>query len=139
MKTARFIGELDLRHRKEPIDGKWFKTLATFSYYSESGGWYLVPKWTNTDFASIPKGLRWLISRVGWHSQPAVLHDWLCAEKVVSRKEADRLFKESLKVALREYIDLATGMKKIWRKKGWAKLRIMHLGVRSYSIATFKK
>lgn len=134
-----FEGELDLRHRKEPIDGKWFKTLAEFSYYAEDGSWYRVPRWTNTDFASIPKPMRIFISRVGWHSQPAVFHDWLCAEKKVSRRKADKLFKESLKVALREYINLASGIKRLWRKKGWAKLGFMYFGVRAFSIATFKK
>jgi hypothetical protein len=135
----RFEGDLDLRHRKEPEDGKWFTLLAPFSYYSENGDWYLVPKWTNTDFASIPKPLRMFISRVGWHSQPAVFHDWLCAKKIVDRRKADKLFKESLKVALKEYISFASGIKRLWRKKGWIKLRTMYAGVRTYSIATFKR
>lgn len=136
---ALFVGELDLRHRKEPVDGKWFTLLAEFSYWALSGRIYRVPQWTNTDFASIPKFFRGVISRVGWHSQPAVLHDWLCAENIMSRKHADELFNESLKVALTEYINLASGMKKLWRRKGWIKLRTLYIGVRGYSIVTLKR
>lgn len=121
--TARFEGYLDLRHRDEPVDGKWFKTLTTFSYYSKNGEWYLIPRGVNTDFASIPRAFRWLIPRSGRHTKSCVFHDWLCEFKIVSRKKADRLLLESLKIS----------------KNGFLKRRFMYFGVRSYSILTFKK
>ncbi len=120
---ARFEGELDTRHLDEPIGGKWFMTLAPLAYIAENGQRYDIPIFTYTDFASVPKGLRWLISRIGKQSKPSVLHDWLCDSYKVSRKEADKLFLEAMKT----------------RKVGWLKRRTMYFGVRSYSILTFKK
>ena len=134
-----FLGSLDLRHLDEPIDGKWFTTLEVFSYCSKAGYWYAVPRWTLTDFASIPKPMRAFVSRVGWHSMPSVLHDWLCEKKIVPRPEADRLYRESLEVKLREFINMATGFKKLWRRKGWVKLKTLSFGVKSYTFITRKK
>ncbi len=121
---ARFEGELDTRHLKEPIDKtKWFKTIAPFAYVSEDGTRYDIPVGTYTDFASIPVAFRWLISRFGRHSPAALLHDWLTKWKIVSRKKADMLLREAFQVL---------------SVKKW-KSRIMYFGVRAYSIATFKK
>ncbi len=121
--TARFEGELDLRHLKEPIDGKWFKTLDSFWYISEDNVGYQVPRGVHTDFASIPRVFRGLISRTGRHGKAAVLHDYLCGYYKVTRKEADKIFLEAMKT-----LDV-----------GWLKRRTMFLGVRAYSIVTFKK
>ena len=116
-----FQGELDLRHRNEPVDGKWFKTLAPFWYISKSGKKYHVPVDTNTDFASIPRFFRRVISRTGRHDRAAVLHDYLCESGIVPRKEADKVFMEAMKHL----------------KVNWLKRRIMYTGVRAYSIAIF--
>ncbi len=122
--TARFIGELDVRHLKEPVDKtKWFKTIAPISYVSESGSRYNIPVGTATDFASIPPPLRWLISRFGRHSPAALLHDWLCKYHIVSRKEADRLLLEASR---------ALSVKR-WRRG------LLYFGVRVYSIVTMRK
>lgn len=120
-----FKGELDLRHRDKPVDGKWFKTLQMLYYIAKDGTLYTIPKWINTDFASVPLGLRWLIPRVGKHDKAAVLHDWLCEFKIVDRKKADKLFLESMKTL----------------KVNFIKRRAMYAGVRSYSmtIGKFKK
>ncbi len=118
-----FEGNLDTRLRKHPIDGKWHKLLEPFSYTAKNGIKYVVPKGVNTDFASIPRGMRWLIPRVGYHAMAAVLHDWLCEFKIVKRKEADRLFLEAMEHS----------------KVNWFKRRFMHFGVRAYSIMTRKK
>jgi hypothetical protein len=120
---ARFEGELDLRHLDVPVGKKWFMTLKALVYVAESGRRYCIQRGTYTDFASIPKLFRSFISRIGRCSKPSVLHDWLCEFKIVSRKEADRLFLESMKT----------------KKVGWLKRRTMYAGVRAYSIATFKK
>ena len=121
--SAKFVGELILRYRDVPVDGKWFQVWESFGYYAESKEIYRIPENTNTDFATIPKGFRWMISRVGKYGKAAVLHDWLCEYKIVSRKKADKLFLEAMKVC---------GV-------GWFKRRTMYMGVRTYSIVTFKK
>jgi len=120
---GRFEGYLILKFRDEPVDGKWFVVDREFSYISNIGSIWRVPKGTNTDFASIPRGFRWLISRVGKYGMCAVFHDWLCESGVVARKKADKLFLESME------------------NKGvnWFRRRLMYFGVRAYSIITFKK
>ncbi len=121
--NARFVGELDLRYLDEPIDGKWFITLNSFSYIDNLELRYTIPKGVKTDFASIPRTFRFLISRFGRHGKSAVFHDWLCEFKIVNRKKADRLFLESMKVL---------GV-------GWLKRRTMYTAVRAYSIVSRKK
>jgi hypothetical protein len=120
---ARFEGELDLRHLDVPVGKKWFMVLKPLVYVAESGMKYCIPRGIYTDFASIPKLFRSIISRVGRISKPAVLHDWLCSRKIVNRKEADKLLKEAM----------------ITQNVGWLKRRIAYRSVRIYSIATFKK
>lgn len=120
---AEFEGTLDLRFRKHPIQGKWFITLSTFSYYSKDKEKYTIPVNTNTDFASIPRIFRGIISRSGNHTMSAVFHDWLCEYNIVARKKADKLFLESLEIS---------GV-------GWIKRRMMYMGVRAYSIIMFKR
>jgi hypothetical protein len=121
MKTG-FEGDLLVKLRKYPIDGKWFRLYWSFKYAAKNGNVYVVPAGINTDFASIPRGMRWLIPRVGDHGMAAVLHDWLCEFKIVKRKEADRLFLEAME----------------YSKVNWFKRRFMYFGVRAYSVVTFK-
>ncbi len=75
----RFEGELKLRFLDEPVDGKWFCTLNGFSYYCASGYSFYVCEGTYTDFASVPKPLRGIVSQVGKFGKAAVLHDYLCS------------------------------------------------------------
>lgn len=125
---ARFEGILRLDFLDESVDGKWFETVFSFKYFTNEAypllaGFCIVPKGTKTDFASVPRGFRWLISRVGKYGKAAVLHDYLCGLEGFPRKEADQIFLEAMK---------ALGV-------GWFKRRTMYFGVRSYSILTFKK
>lgn len=120
---ARFEGHLILKYLDESVDGKWFETYSVFVYNSEDGKQIIVPNYINTDFASIPRAFRWMITRVGKYGKAAVLHDYLCEYKIVPRKKADKLFLEAMKVL---------GV-------GWLKRRTMYFGVRAYSITTFKK
>lgn len=118
-----FEGDLITKLRKYPVDGKMFKLHQPFTYYSKDGGVYEIPKGINTDFASIPRGLRWLISRVGDHGMAAVFHDWLCEYKIVARKKADKLFLEAMTTS------------EVSKLKRWT----MYFSVRAYSILAFKK
>ena len=121
--SGRFIGDLILRFRKYPVDGKWFELERSFLYIAKDGTKYDIPIGINTDFATIPRGIRWLIPRVGNHGMAAVMHDWLCEKHIVSRKKADKLFLEAMTIS---------GV-------GWLKRRVMYFGVRSYSIISMKK
>lgn len=120
--SNKFTGKLSLDFLDEPVDGNWFQIIYSFSYISENGIIYEIPAGTFTDFAST-KWFRSFIPQVGRYGKAAVLHDYLCACKYVSRKRADKLFLEAMKLL----------------NVGWVKRRIMYIGVRSYSIATFKK
>jgi len=119
---AKFEGELILRYLDKPIDGKWFEVYKEFFYESKNIS-AVIPKGTKTDFASVPRGFRWMISRVGKYGKAAVLHDYLCELEGFARKDADQIFLEAMKVL---------GV-------GWFKRRIMYFGVRSYSVLTRKK
>ena len=122
--TARFEDRLlNVDVLKEPVDGKYFRSTHTFDYTDETGEVYPIPANVNTDFGTVPRGLRWFVPRIGKYNYACYLHDWLCEYKIVSRKKADELFREAMKVC---------GLKKI--KRG-----IRYFGVRIYSILTFKK
>ncbi|TLD84099.1 DUF1353 domain-containing protein [Helicobacter sp. MIT 11-5569] len=60
----------------------------------------VVPKGFNTDFGSVPQLFQSLVSPVGNATKAYVVHDFLCvlsADKRLSRKEADEIFKAALK------------------------------------------
>ncbi|MEM9705152.1 MAG: DUF1353 domain-containing protein [Pseudomonadota bacterium] len=61
----------------------------------------LAPPQYETDFASIPSGVRWLISPFGRHAEAAVIHDWLYATgrpgSKLGRLHADQIFREAMK------------------------------------------
>ncbi len=120
---AKFEGTLRVDVLKKPVGKKWFKSTRPLRYISESGKIYSIPSSVPTDFGTVPRGLRWLVPRIGLYNYATYFHDWLCEDHIVSRKEADRLFLEAQK---------ACGL-------GWFKRRLRYFGVRSYSIMTFKK
>ncbi len=112
---------------------KWFKTYKWFELH-ESFGFYwdkseterilfTVPKGFQTDFASIPKPFRVILSPIGRHGKAAVLHDYLCEYGLISRKEVDMVFLEAMKV----------------KDVGWLKRRFMYRGVRTFSVVTRAK
>lgn len=59
-----------------------------------------VPVGEETDFASIPGPIQWLLPKSGRYTKAAVLHDYLCKKgpKIrVSRKDADGLFRRCMR------------------------------------------
>lgn len=122
MRTG-FSGSLVLIHRDEPVNKKWFTTFMSFSYVSKDSTLYIIPAGVDTDFASIPRIFRQILSRTGKHGRAAVLHDYLCEYKIVPRKKADKIFLEAMETL----------------KVNWFKRKLMYRAVRAYSIATFKK
>ena len=70
-------------------------------YSSERFGRIVVPAGFDTDLASIPQGAQSFISKVGKHTAPSVVHDWLYVSaperNEATRKRADQIFLEAMK------------------------------------------
>ena len=118
-----FHTPLSLVFMNKPIDGKWFLVGSGLEYTAKDGELYRVLIGVRTDFASIPRGLRWLIPRIGLHGKAAVLHDYLCEYKVIPRKEADKIFLEAME---------SLGV-------GWLKRYTMYRAVAAYTLVSRKK
>src|SRR5438045_305382 len=56
-----------------------------------------VPVGFVTDFASVPAAFTWLVPRYGVYTKAAVLHDFLCDGALVSRADADGIFRRSMR------------------------------------------
>lgn len=74
-----------------------------FDYYREEDNDEVikVPSGFESDFASVPFVFRAIVSPIGRHSKPAVLHDYLCElyhQGKVSRDYCDEVFNEAMKV-----------------------------------------
>lgn len=70
---------------------KWYRLKAPLLYDD-----FIVPVGFKTDLATIPKQLTWIFKPNGKYARASVLHDFLYDKKVVSRKEADIIFKEAM-------------------------------------------
>jgi hypothetical protein len=75
----------------------------------------LVPEGTETDFASVPRGLWNLFPPDGSYTAAAVIHDCLYRKAVVPRSVADAVFLEAMRVA-------GTGV--VSRTVIWASVRV---------------
>lgn len=58
---------------------------------------FTVPAGFITDLASVPRIFTWLIPNYGKYTKAAVLHDYLCATKVINRSDADGLFRRTMR------------------------------------------
>ena len=63
-----------------------------------SGKEIVAPEGFITDFASIPRLLWSIYSPFDTYLQAAVIHDWLYWEQTQTRKRADQIFTEGMKV-----------------------------------------
>lgn len=70
--------------------------IRTYEYVSKAGVRFTVPAGFLTDLASIPRPCRSFAPSVVHSARAAVLHDYLYATHLVSRREADELFFEAL-------------------------------------------
>lgn len=68
-----------------------------------------------TDFASVPRALVWLIPRYGNFTCAAILHDYLCQSAVVTRADADGIFRRALN-------ELGVSVPRRWMM--WAAVRL---------------
>lgn len=88
---AQFLSDLDVR-----VIVQGYRLLSPLRYYSAVlGREIVVPDGFVTDFASIPRIGRILISGHGNDRWAAVIHDYLYSEKF-DRKMADAIFLEAL-------------------------------------------
>ena len=72
--------------------GYFVLTRPLVIHFGEGQDRLVVPAGFVTDFASIPRRFRGLVSKLGPHLCPAIVHDYLYYEKPCSRPEADRVF-----------------------------------------------
>ncbi len=56
-----------------------------------------VPAGFRTDLASVPRIFFWLFPSYGAYTKAAILHDYLCETKLVSRADADGLFRRTMR------------------------------------------
>lgn len=147
---STFTKDLDLRYLRPEnvVDGKWFMLLDTFEF------WWDVPgvrgkrvvieayRGHTTDFATIPKPLRWILSPVGKHGKAAVIHDLLCDVTNAMRNNKVELKHKDIINAFRECgikltrriadIIFLDGMKVL--KVNWFQKKLMYKSVRGYSL-----
>ena len=65
--------------------------------YNYNGNLILVPCGFKTDFASIPRIFWAILSPLGRHTIPSIIHDYLYSDLFkISRKEADLIFYKSM-------------------------------------------
>jgi len=137
---SSFTDVLRMDFLDDELEAKPFKIVLPFTYYIDKLGGNLkveIPPGFRTDFASVPKLFRIVVPPIGRYGKAAVVHDYLCEYNIawqldeqgnwvyyaVSRKEADKIFRNAMEVL---------GVGKIKRNT-------MFWGVRLYSIFTFKR
>ena len=84
--------------RKIPNSNCW-EVMEYFSWivnWKDKSGLIIVPKWFKTDFWSIPQFLWWFYNPTRYVAY--ILHDWLYETKGRTRKKADSILREALKV-----------------------------------------
>ena len=90
--TAAFLTDLITRAGES---GEWILDQP-LHYRTEEGGDIVVPADFVTDLASIPMGFRNFFPINGRHRQAAVVHDYLYANHIGSRKRADEIFLQAM-------------------------------------------
>lgn len=105
-----FTTPLDLRAQ---LPGRW-ELLRELIWHSDTER-IVVPAGFVTDLASIPRLLRGILHQNGLSRAPAVLHDFLYATQIMTRAEADAVFREALK---------AEGMGWLGRFLYWGGVRV---------------
>lgn len=96
---------------------------------------FLVPAGFETDFASVPRALVWLIPAYGDYTRAAILHDYLLTERLgeISSTDIDGIFRRVLQ-------ELGTSFGRRWLM--WAGVRwgaIFNPARRKGSLATAPK
>lgn len=93
---AKFLTDLHLVRFKDR-KGKAFATLSEEYRVEVDGKTITVPAGFVTDLASVPRRLRGIVS-LDRGVEAAVIHDYLYANQIGTRKEADLIFKKLLEL-----------------------------------------
>lgn len=115
----RFLTDLNV---KQVSDSEWL-LLSDLVYQSDILGEILVPFGFVTDFASVPRlpGAYWLAG--GKASKEAVIHDYLYRNRIGTRKQADDVFLEAMKL----------------NGQAWWRRSLMWAGVRLFGWTAYPK
>lgn len=91
------------------IGNELFEVVEPFRFTSATGHLVDVRAGFQTDLASIPEIFQSLVPKVGYYSQPAVVHDWLYhrhrtgVDTITSRREADKILLEACEIKSEMY------------------------------------
>jgi hypothetical protein len=104
-----------------------WRLLAPLIWTGTQGDTYIVPVGFETDFATVPRFLHWLVLPYGAYTRAAVLHDYLIDERInaddprmrVTSRDTDGIFR-------RVMADLGVPWAKRWIM--WAAVRAASLG-----------
>ena len=83
---------------RQVTDDGWI-TLHELLYHATRED-FTVPLHQPTDFASVPREFVWFIPRYGRYTKAAILHDYLCRERVghgLERIEADAILRQAMR------------------------------------------
>ena len=62
---------------------------------------FVVPAGFITDFATVPRFMRWLVGSYGPYTRAAILHDWLLVSEIpakrITSRDADGIFRRVMK------------------------------------------
>lgn len=106
------------------LDGDWCHgvLLEPFTVtWRERNAIFTIPRGFETDFASIPRFLRWYLLPLGRHAPAAVVHDWFYQTGASPRHVADECFRDLMK---------QLGV-------GWFKRQVMYRGVRLFAFMSY--
>jgi len=78
------------------IDSKYWQLIEPIRYKAKHQE-FIVPKGFKTDFATVPPIFTWLIPTYGLYTKAAILHDYLCKKKIISRADADGIFRRTMR------------------------------------------
>lgn len=102
--------------RIEQVSANKWRLTHELVYSANAGVVWLVPAGFVTDMASIPRAMWSVIGHPADKYAPAaVLHDWLYTSHLVSRAQADELFREAMAVL---------GVGRVRRSVMWAAVRV---------------
>lgn len=68
-----------------------------------------IPAGYCSDGASVPRPFRWIIEPWGVYARAAIVHDFLYSTQTRSRKEADQIFREAIKIVTEDSQDSVVG------------------------------
>lgn len=102
---ARFSGPLTIQE----IGVEYWRVAKAFTFYSDTGLTVVVEKGFETDLASVPQVFRSVVGKIGYWSQPSVIHDLLYKnhregkDVKITRLQADNMLVEGMRVKAAEY------------------------------------